>query len=405
VLRKGTLSHRTTAETYMQPSTVNAQPSDSQRLIGLDILRAVAVILVLWRHLPPLEGQPQWLLGITDTLQRGGWVGVDVFFVLSGFLVSGLLFREYIKNDSVSVGRFLFRRAFKIYPAFYLMIAAFLTDRWIMGLEIPIEAVIREVFFIQNYKNGLVIHTWSLAVEEHFYLLLAGMVWLLVRYNSRNAFARLPQLFCVILLATLFLRLQMCLSNTSFRYYTFFFPTHLRIDALMFGVLLSYWWHFKATPDQKTSMHRWRGALIAAGTLGLMPAFIWQLERTWWMPVFGVMLFYVAGGCLVLGMLGLRSERQNGVVRILARTGTASYSIYVWHILAANWMYRSLKGMALEQHWALLLVCYFTVTWLFGMLMARLVEFPALKLRDKVCEKAGQFGWRRKFVAPLTVNT
>src|SRR5437899_380470 len=94
----------------------------TQRLAALDTLRGIAVLLVLCRHMP-LAKLPGWLLGPLEILQRGGWAGVDLFFVLSGFLVSSILFREWQQSGEMKAGRFLARRAFKIYPAFYVMLA------------------------------------------------------------------------------------------------------------------------------------------------------------------------------------------------------------------------------------------------------------------------------------------
>jgi len=84
-----------------------------KRLSQIDFLRGIALILVLFRH--------HWV-GI-DALQHIGWIGVDLFFVLSGFLVSGLLFAEYKRFGSIKPLRFLVRRGFKIYPLFYLSMA------------------------------------------------------------------------------------------------------------------------------------------------------------------------------------------------------------------------------------------------------------------------------------------
>lgn len=86
------------------------------RNLGLDILRFIAVALVLGRHLSLPMGH-SWLL---ETWKLGGWVEVDIFFVLSGFLISSLLFKEYIQNGTISAKRFLIRRGFKIDPAFSL---------------------------------------------------------------------------------------------------------------------------------------------------------------------------------------------------------------------------------------------------------------------------------------------
>src|ERR1700683_1541313 len=77
----------------------------------LDVLRCVAVLLVMFRH-----------SDVSDFLRRVGWIGVDLFFVLSGFLISGLLFSEYKKRHAISLKRFFIRRGLKIYPAFYVFL-------------------------------------------------------------------------------------------------------------------------------------------------------------------------------------------------------------------------------------------------------------------------------------------
>src|SRR5438270_7344794 len=98
--------------------------SSGSRLPGLDLLRGIAVLLVLGRHMWDVPPDVQHPLGrVLEVWQRGGWVGVDLFFVLSGFLVSGLLFSEYKQFGTVSPGRFLLRRGLKIYPAFYVFLA------------------------------------------------------------------------------------------------------------------------------------------------------------------------------------------------------------------------------------------------------------------------------------------
>src|SRR5690349_6303271 len=128
----------------------------------LDILRAVAILLVFGQHSVELPLVPAM-----------GWVGVDLFFVLSGFLVSGLLFREYQQTRQIRSGRFLLRRGFKIYPQFYLMIGlTALIARW-DGHPVSGRQITAEALFVQNYFQGFWIHSWSLAIEEHFYILLA----------------------------------------------------------------------------------------------------------------------------------------------------------------------------------------------------------------------------------------
>jgi peptidoglycan/LPS O-acetylase OafA/YrhL len=175
-----------------------------------------------------------------------GWIGVDLFFVLSGFLVSGLLFQEYRQNRRVLIGRFLLRRAFKIYPPFYLMLSVTLLGASLNQYPIDGWRYICEALFIQNYFEGLWNHTWSLAVEEHFYLLLSAVVFLLVRKANKveDPFSFLPIFILVIGVQILVMRLSFGAYYPVGDWLQILPFTHFRIDSLFFGVLLSYYFHF-----------------------------------------------------------------------------------------------------------------------------------------------------------------
>lgn len=95
-------------------------PSSTKRVVELDVLRGIAIALVILTHLP-FDPDPT-VLGHTllEKIKYKGWSGVDLFFVLSGFLISGLLFKEMSRTGTIRVGRFLLRRGLKIWPAYYV---------------------------------------------------------------------------------------------------------------------------------------------------------------------------------------------------------------------------------------------------------------------------------------------
>src|SRR3954471_8909111 len=106
------------------------------RILGLDLLRFAAVIGVFvchTYHLYPKLHSDIALPGLAHSLANLGWTGVDLFFVLSGFLVSELLFIEYQRTKALDVKKFLFRRAFKIYPAFYVFLAFTIVGMLVRG--------------------------------------------------------------------------------------------------------------------------------------------------------------------------------------------------------------------------------------------------------------------------------
>ena len=106
------------------PISHSDQTTAKTRLAGLDVLRAVAVLLVMGRHMwSPPASWPAGVRVFSGMWHNGGWIGVDLFFVLSGFLVSGLLYREFQRHGRISALHFYARRAWKIYPPYYVMIA------------------------------------------------------------------------------------------------------------------------------------------------------------------------------------------------------------------------------------------------------------------------------------------
>jgi len=244
------------------------------RNAGLDILRIVAVLLVIGRHIE-LPENPGTIL---TTLNRGGWVGVDLFFVLSGFLVSGLLFKEYIQNEQVDIKRFLIRRAFKIYPAFWVFLISTMLLKILFGEPPKLQHIIGEILFLQNYLGGAWNHTWSLAVEEHFYIGLGIIIAYLVSVNQVNPFKNIGIIFLIVAAFCLTLRILKSYYMPYYSHQTHLYGTHIRIDSLMFGVLLSWLVHFK---NLENIIARIPSVLLFIGGVVLFsPAFIFQLENT-----------------------------------------------------------------------------------------------------------------------------
>jgi peptidoglycan/LPS O-acetylase OafA/YrhL len=356
-----------------------------KRHVGLDVLRAVAVLLVLGRHLPS-AGATHPLL---ETWQRGGWVGVDLFFVLSGFLVSGLLFREHRRYGSIRVGRFLARRGLKIYPAFYAFLAV--TIAWCGWLGVPLtwRNVLAQVFFVQNYgvdpaHPGPAFwgHTWTLAIEEQFYLLLAAGLVLLVRRRPTNPFRAIPWVCLGVSVFCLVLRFA-TEALLPYAHATHVFPTHLRIDALLLGVLLSYAVH--EWPERVTAASRcWAPLLLPLGVLLLGLPFVFDLETTAWMRTIGFNATAV-GAALLVAVAVSHDWPDTPPIRLLATIGVDSYSIYLWHLFVPQ--LAILGGLVLTGEMldpSVLLIVYLVGSVLLGIVAARIVEGPVLRLRDRV---------------------
>jgi peptidoglycan/LPS O-acetylase OafA/YrhL len=354
----------------------NTTPPPAARLAALDVLRAFAVLLVLGRHMPEVSAgaAPAPIFAFLRTWERGGWIGVDLFFVLSGFLISGLLFREFQRFGSIHYGHFLARRGFKIYPAFYVMLGAVLWFATAHGRAfVGWPVLLSEVFFVQNYGPSLFPHTWSLAVEEHFYLLLP-LLLLALRGKADAPFAAVPRVFAVVAVAALAARF-LTPPDQQLWLKAHLFPTHLRIDSLLFGVMLSWWFHFHRGVVEKFTA-RWCWALAGGALLLLTPPFVSELRSGWYLHTLGLTAHYLASGALLL--LALHFRPRWGA---LAFIGAHSYSIYLWHIpiryFGLGWLPREWPPLAA-------VAVYFVISIAVGIAAAKLVETPFLALRDRL---------------------
>jgi peptidoglycan/LPS O-acetylase OafA/YrhL len=363
-----------------------AMASRPQRNLSLDLLRALAVLLVLGRHAPsPPESATGLAAGFLQVWKCGGWIGVDLFFVLSGFLIAGLLFKDYQKNGRISLRTFYFRRGLKIYPAFWVYLAATTLGFIASGRVLHSRMFLADFFFFQNYVSGMIDHTWSLAVEEHFYILLPLLLIAMVSRSpgASDSFTTLPRLYLVVASVLLLARLLTAMT-AEFDCHVHLFPTHLRIDSLLLGVVLGHGYHFHRSWFERHAA-AWRYPLLGLGVLLLSPAFLWDLHTTPWIYTAGLTLFSLGSAALLASFLFLPLPR-GPLVRGLAALGACSYSIYLWHMPV--W-YGGTKLVSLvtgrEATYPTALLVYLIGSVVVGVGMTWLVEKPVLWLRDRWC--------------------
>jgi peptidoglycan/LPS O-acetylase OafA/YrhL len=354
----------------------------TSRLIGLDLLRLLAIVLVLGRHMEPTPSDlSQPFKSLCDVWHVNGGVGVDLFFVLSGFLVAGLLFGEYRQRGSFSVSRFYVRRAWKIYPAFYWLIGVtYLYCLFVVGYKPPDRSFYTEVLFLQSYQQGHWNHTWSLAVEEHFYLALPLVLLYFARRKSGAAdpFAPIVLLSTAIGCFCLAARVANYFLRSDFSFHTHIFPTHLRVDALFSGVAIAYAYHYHSAWFARAFRPR-RYLLIGAGIALVaaevtLTAFSEPYDYT-----IGFTQRYLGAAAIVAGVLMCQIP-QNRLTLGLATLGTYSYSIYLWHMATMYYAVPQLRDAGIS--WQLRSAIFLFGAFALGITMAKLVELPSLRLRD-----------------------
>ncbi len=351
---------------------------NTSRISQIDLLRGIAVILVLFRH-----------HGSIHYLQYIGWAGVDLFFVVSGFLVTSLIFREYELTKTFSIKNFLIRRGLKIYPLFYLFIGLSLVFLLVAykffgykKTDLALK-ILRELIFVQNYKEGLWAHTWSLGVEEHFYLCISILLFLIVKLKP-VWITVVPYVFFVILFAILSLRLIHFEFNPVIDNITHVYPTHLRLDSLLFGSLLSYFYIFSTRFHSFFKINYMKVIVLLIGIVILFFTFR-HFVLTPFMITFGFTFVYIGFGLILSSFLFMndffQALNRYALYRCITTIGKYSYSIYLFHMFLPS-IFDNVSYLQ-NIDYTIQFILYFIVSIVTGAIISKIVEYPVLSLRDK----------------------
>ncbi len=373
----------------------------SHRSIGLDVIRAVAVLMVLVCHSVPCPpGVSAWGHALSLRINQGGLTGVDLFFVLSGFLIGGLLFKEQKETGRIQLGRFLLRRGFKIYPPFWIFLGFIVVWEHSRGLSVGLDDLLPELLFYQNYRFGVWGTTWTLAVEEHFYLLLSISLLALAFFNrpAQRPFRHLPWLFAAV--AVICFSFRAWNTQTPFENYTHMTPTHLRIDALFFGTLLAWVRAYEHARFEAFCL-RFRWQLLAGGVTGFLPAFFLPLYKSWEMQTFGIAVQWLASGALICFAI-VQTSVPGRIARGFAAIGRASYATYLWHFWVGRHGLVDLAALCgFKWNWFTFTPCYYLATLCAGALLTVLFEKPFLLLRDWLMPASRRQQARAELSQPL----
>jgi peptidoglycan/LPS O-acetylase OafA/YrhL len=215
-------------------------------LSSLGGLRTIAVLLVLNHHFGAAFASAYGDNAYTKfVLVKDGWIGVDLFFVLSGFLIGGQLWREIDRSGNVSVRRFVLRRGLRIWPLYYAVYVAIIAFDCVRGARHG--SLWPDPFFLADYfRTALVPGGWSLCIEEKFYLLAPVLLIAIARLRDQAQRALLWGLFiaepAVRAVEWVHYTGTIRSSQNAEAFATLYFNFHTHCDGLIMGLIISSMW-------------------------------------------------------------------------------------------------------------------------------------------------------------------
>ncbi|RUL74954.1 acyltransferase family protein [Dyella choica] len=350
-----------------------------QRLRGLDLLRAVAIVWVMLFHSWTVGGLSESFRFLQDT----GWMGVDLFFVLSGYLIGGQLLRPLSEGKPLQIGEFYLRRCFRILPAYlvvlglYFLLPGFNREGGLSPLWQYLSYTVN--LFVDYAAHPGFSHVWSLCVEEHFYLLFPLMAWFLVRRGSPGLVITLA---LGVLASGMLLRGLLWYHSQDRYLEVIYYPTYNRLDGLLAGVLLAavelyrplFW---------SACLRRANTLLLPLGIALLLSAILIFRDKT---SHFAVVAGYPVLA-LAMALLVWAGTHPSGLLAKLCVPGVrwlaiTSYSLYLIHKAAFKWVEHGLPVWT-QGHDYLRFAAYTVVALAAGAALHHAVERPFLVLRDR----------------------
>lgn len=362
-----------------------SHPLDPLHAPGLDTLRALAILLVLCFHYPH-EGAPAWFAEAAGF----GWTGVDLFFVLSGFLIGRQLLAPLADAERPRWGVFCLRRLLRVLPAYWVVLAvyAFVPDAREQAAMAPLSSFLT---FTQNLalEGGAFSHAWSLCIEEQFYVALPLLVFALAgRVSWRGVVTLVLGIVLVgiaIRMSLWWLHLEAPPPGTSLgRLYRrwIYYPTWTRMDGLLAGVVLALVWTFRPA-----LWHRWvrapRGTLLVTALCLGLAAPLCTDNKT------------LASCALVFPLLSLGfaalvvlAQTEPGT-RILGRVPGArwlarvTYCVYLSHKLVIHAVHEALATYGMGTYHPITVLASAVCVLSAASLLHLGVERPFLRLRER----------------------
>jgi len=369
----------------------------SSQIPFLDGLRAIAVLLVINQHMSAQFAKAYGANSYSGlTLVANGWIGVDLFFVLSGFFIGGQLWKELRDRGTISVSRFVMRRGFRIWPLYFFIFLCVLTFAMTFGGGAAgKEYGWSDLIFITNFHNrGLVMGSWSLCTEEQFYIVTPlALYFLSGRVGSIRSFRlwlwvllfSVPGLRAIVWIHGMGMGNFFHHSPDMFNHLYYSSLTHC--DGLIIGLIIANLWIAGDKPKSRFATP----AILALAAVAVMIGMHWLQKE-----VFDFTALALFFGSMVWMGLNRRITIFNS--RVFYWLSRLSFGMYLNHEYMCPWIARFVvPRIPFSAAHAVLtnLTCVVVVTLasaLVSLVTFSFVEYPFLQIRKAVLDKRNAVG-------------
>lgn len=363
-----------------------------ERIFGLDVMRALAILLVVFSHISWIIPNAQGI--VIDLMGIAGVFGVEIFFCLSGFLIGRIIYKLYLSKDVnfKSVAYFWVRRWFRTLPNYYLALLINIAVTLFIGLNVP--ANIWSYFvFLQNFSSEMplfFVESWSLSVEEFAYilgpLLLFCTLFIKTKIAKQKMFLYVTLFILVCFLITKwFYAINDNINNMSHWNTNLKAVVIYRIDAIYYGVLAAYVSIVKPVFWRKSKYYMVLISLVLLFTLNIIAPLANLFIETnplfwnfWYLPLYSIAIAFS------LPFFSQWKKSPKIIGKPIVYISLISYSVYVFHysiilqIMKFYWPTENLPRLDI----CIYIVTYLSITFLCSYIVYSLFEKPMTALRD-----------------------